>query len=94
MHNPNLCFHPELLFLQMNSATGGLLNDDEGSCSDSALELLCTKVKIYEDTFAAFQELRGKEGVTLGGSSCCTWVDEKFASGVPESALEYMKSHC
>ena len=71
----------------MNSATGGLLNDDEGSCSDSALELFCTKVKIYEEAHATYKHLGEYKSST--GVNSCSWVQENLAedSQVPQSVV-------
>ena len=71
----------------MNSATGGLLNDDEGSCSDSALELFCTKVKIYKETFDTFEHLRNY--TSSSELFYCLWLSENLVEDpqVPQGVV-------
>ena len=56
-------------FQQLNRTSGWNLLNEAGSCSDSALDLLCTKIKLVHDTDSAQKLLNVPYNE-------CTWLDE------------------
>ena len=56
-------------FQQLNQISGWNLLNEDGSCSDSALDLLCTKFKLVHDTDSAQRLLNVPYNE-------CTWLDE------------------